>query len=279
MFPEKSDLSFSGERVLILMPTHKDSVTTADIFSNSGITSLICSTLEEVCKAIKKGAGAAILTQELILSDKTGILHKTLKDEPRWSDFPLLVLTPAGSNSSRSIEALEAIGHMRLMQRPVQIIELLSAVRSGLRDRQRQYKVRDYLIERDKQEEALRASEGKFRRLLDTLPAGAYTCDLGGLITYFNRQAVQMWGRTPRLNDTLDRFCGSFKLFSVDGTPLKHDECWMALALQTGKEYFGEEIIVERPDGIRLTVLAHANPIRDSQGELAGAVNILRVLT
>lgn len=111
--------------------------------------------------------------------------------------------------------------------------------------------------------------------LLETLPAGAYLCDLTGLITYFNRQAVKLWGRTPKLNDPADRFCGSFRLFAADGSVLRHDQCWMALALQTGEDYCGQEIIIEQPDGRRLNVLAHANPIRDSQGKILGAVNIL----
>src|SRR5437763_16303680 len=49
----------------------------------------------------------------------------------------------------------------------------------------------------------------------------------------------------------------------------------MARALQTGREYNGQEIVVERPDGRRLTALAHANPIRDEAGRLLGAVNVL----
>ncbi|HEX7028896.1 MAG TPA: PAS domain-containing protein, partial [Gammaproteobacteria bacterium] len=62
-----------------------------------------------------------------------------------------------------------------------------------------------------------------FRRLLDTLPAAAYTCDAEGRITYFNRRAEEVWGRAPRLNDSNERFCGSYRLYSVDGTPLTHD--------------------------------------------------------
>jgi PAS domain S-box-containing protein len=111
--------------------------------------------------------------------------------------------------------------------------------------------------------------------LLDGLPVGAYTCDNHGLITYFNRKAVELWGREPQLNDPTDRFCGSHRLFSSDGTALKHDQCWMARALQSDTEYFGEEIIVERPDGKRVTVLAHANPIHDASGKLVGGVNCL----
>lgn len=100
----------------------------------------------------------------------------------------------------------------------------------------------------------------EFRRLLAYLPAAAYTCDADGRITYFNERAVQLWGREPKLNDRADRFCGSFKLFATDGSPIPHDECWMALALKHGKAGHEQEILVERPDGSRCLVLAYANP-------------------
>jgi PAS domain-containing protein len=116
-------------------------------------------------------------------------------------------------------------------------------------------------------------------RLLENLPAGAYTCDADGLITYFNQHAVRLWGRAPQLHNTVDRFCGSFKLLLPDGSPIDHNQCWMALALKMGQAYNGHEIIIERPDGQRLTVLAHANPIVDDTGHLLGAVNVLVDIT
>lgn len=118
-------------------------------------------------------------------------------------------------------------------------------------------------------------SDTQFRQLLDKLPTAAYMCDAEGLITYFNRQAAELWGRAPALNDPVDRFCGSFKLFTRDGAPIIHAECWMALALATGQGYNGQEIVIERPDGSRVTALAHANPIRDETGKVSGAVNVL----
>lgn len=118
-----------------------------------------------------------------------------------------------------------------------------------------------------------------FRHLLDRLPAGAYLCDPEGLITYYNQRALELWGRAPALNDPADRFCGSLRLFTVDGRPLRHDECWMALALGRCAEYNGREIVIERPDGHRVTALAHANPIRDEQGQCLGAVNVLFDIT
>lgn len=117
------------------------------------------------------------------------------------------------------------------------------------------------------------------QRLLDRLPAGAYMCGPDGLITYFNRRACEMWGRAPLLNDPADRYCGSVRLFDAAGAPIDHDACWMALALREEREFHGEEIVVERPDGTRINVLAHATPIRDDAGVLLGAVNVLVDIT
>src|SRR5262249_35015380 len=123
---------------------------------------------------------------------------------------------------------------------------------------------------RSKTEHKAGASQLDFQSLLDKIPAGAYTCDREGLITYFNRHAVELWGREPQRNDPTDRFCGSFRLFAVDGTPLRHDQCWMALALKTGDDYNRQEIVIERPDRTRRHALAHASPIRNAANEIIG---------
>jgi signal transduction histidine kinase/CheY-like chemotaxis protein len=117
--------------------------------------------------------------------------------------------------------------------------------------------------------------EAQFRRLLDTLPAAAYTCGTDGRITYFNPHAARLWGRAPTLNDPGDLFCGSFRLFTPEGIPIAHADCWMALALRDGEPYNGREIVIERPDGTRLTAIAHAIPIHDEWGGPVGAVNVL----
>ena len=122
-------------------------------------------------------------------------------------------------------------------------------------------------------EEALRGSELRFRRLIEKLPAAAYTCDADGLITFFNEQAVALWGRAPRLHDPSDRYCGSFKLFSGDGVPIAHERCWMARALHEERDFDGEEILIERPDGTRVAALAHA--VGCATRRLVGCVNIL----
>ncbi len=68
-------------------------------------------------------------------------------------------------------------------------------------------------------------------------------------------------------------------MFTVGGSPILHDGCWMALALQDNKGYNEQEIVVERPDSSRRTALAHANPFCDESGRVVGAVNILVDIT
>ncbi len=121
--------------------------------------------------------------------------------------------------------------------------------------------------------------DARFSRLMEVLPAAAYTCDATGLITSFNEPAVDLWGRRPRLNNGADRFCGSHKLFTTLGVPILHDHCWMALALQNNESYNQKDILVERPDGSRRHTLAYANPIYDEPGRLIGAVNVLVDIT
>ena len=116
------------------------------------------------------------------------------------------------------------------------------------------------------------------RGILETLPTAAYTCDEVGLITYFNPIAASVWGRTPKLRDAGDRYCGSHRMYSRDGNLIPHGQCWMALALQHGAAYHAREIVIEREDGTRKVALAHAHPLRNRRGAVVGALNLFAEL-
>jgi PAS domain S-box-containing protein len=123
------------------------------------------------------------------------------------------------------------------------------------------------------------AAEAHWRDILEVLPAAAYTCDENGLITYFNDIAASVWGRVPKLRDRSERYCGSYRMYLTDGTPVRHEKCWMALAILEGKEYRGREIVIERPDGSRTIGEAYAHPLRNNRGQLVGAVNLVADVT
>jgi hypothetical protein len=53
----------------------------------------------------------------------------------------------------------------------------------------------------------------------------------------------------------------------------------MAKSMKLGLSIRGEEIMIERPDGHRLNVMPHPDPIFDSDGRVVGAINILVDIT
>ena len=109
--------------------------------------------------------------------------------------------------------------------------------------------------------------------LLEALPVAVYMTDAEGRITFFNEAAATLWGCRPELGK--DEFCGSWKLYWPDGTPLPHDECPMAIALRQKEAVRGLEAVAERPDGTRIPFIPYPTPLFDSSGALVGAVNML----
>ncbi|ULJ73494.1 PAS domain S-box protein [Rhizobium gallicum] len=109
--------------------------------------------------------------------------------------------------------------------------------------------------------------------ILQALPEAVYTTDASGLITFYNDAAAELWGVRPELGRS--EFCGSWKLYWPDGTPLPHDECPMAMALREKRPVRGLEAFAERPDGRRVLFRAFPTPIFDAEGTLVGAVNML----
>jgi two-component system, chemotaxis family, CheB/CheR fusion protein len=124
---------------------------------------------------------------------------------------------------------------------------------------------------------ALDGEGEKLHDLLNLLPAAVYTTDAAGCITFYNETAAALWGRRPTLN--IDRWCGSWRMYWPDGTPLPHDQCPMAVVLKEGRAVAGQEAVVERPDGTRMPFMAFPSPLRDATGKVVGAVNMFVDIT
>jgi len=116
-------------------------------------------------------------------------------------------------------------------------------------------------------------------RLFEQLPFAVYVCDRNGLVLRYNRRAAELWGRSPKLGDPNERFCGSYRMFRPDGSPLPHDQCPMADVLRTGISVREQEVHIERLDGLRGIALVDIEAIRDSGGNIVGAVNCFQDIT
>jgi PAS domain S-box-containing protein len=116
-------------------------------------------------------------------------------------------------------------------------------------------------------------------RLFEQLPFAIYVCDRNGLVLRYNRRAAELWGRSPKLSDPNERFCGSYRMFRPDGSLLPHHQCPMADVLRTGVSVRGHEVHIERPDGLRGIALVDIEAIKDIDGNIVGAVNCFQDIT
>jgi PAS domain S-box-containing protein len=130
--------------------------------------------------------------------------------------------------------------------------------------------------ERKRAEEALRISEERLRQLLALMPTGVYTCDTEGRITFYNRRAVELWGREPGRDD---RYCGAWRLWQMNGAPMAHDETPMANCVREGSSISAMNIVAERSNGDRAVLSVNIEPLVDERGRRAGAINVFEDIT
>ena len=69
-------------------------------------------------------------------------------------------------------------------------------------------------------------------------------------------------------------------MFLPDGSFLPHDQCPMATVVSgTISEARDVEVIIERPDGSRVTVVVNIRPLLNQRGEVTGAINCFYDIT
>ena len=135
-------------RVLILAPIGKDASLIQNMLHSEEVESAICPDLETLLRELTRGAGAAVIAEEALVDGDTR-LQALLARQSAWSDLPVLLLTRPGADSAFVERAVATLGNVTLLERPVRVVALSSAIRSALRARARQYQTRAYLHERE----------------------------------------------------------------------------------------------------------------------------------
>ena len=156
-------------RLVILAPTRKDAVLTESLLAPARIPCAICSTIADLASTVEEGAAALLIAEEMIAGRGYTALQEILGHQPAWSDLPVLVLTRPGADSEGAADAVRTLGNVTLLERPVRVGSLLSAVRSAVSARERQYQIRGHLIDREQAEASLREADRRKDEFLATL--------------------------------------------------------------------------------------------------------------
>jgi signal transduction histidine kinase/ActR/RegA family two-component response regulator len=147
---EAAGIGALDEQVLVFAPSGHDGSTVVAILDRAGISAVASDSASGLCQRAARGVAAVVLSQEALDATLTLEFGALLRQQPAWSDLPVIVFMSAGAGQAQVEERLRAaLGNVTVVQRPASPINLVTAVHSALRARQRQYQIRDLLQRRD----------------------------------------------------------------------------------------------------------------------------------
>lgn len=156
-------------RVLALGPSGTDAELIRSVLADANMECVFVVSSSALEHELKIGAGALIVTEDAVLGGAETMLANFVRSQPPWSELPVLILTTPQLNSPTVVRFMELLGNVTLIERPMRIAVLVSALRAALRARWRQYQIRAHIAERKRIEESLRETDRRKDEFLAAL--------------------------------------------------------------------------------------------------------------
>lgn len=160
------------ERILVVAPTGRDAMVTRDVLGREGFLAVPCVDLRQVCAELAAGAGVLFLAEEALTPAGISLLSIALRNQPPWSDLPIILSTGAGELTEarvRAINTLDPSGNVTILERPIRVFTLLTTVHAALRARRRQYQMRDLHLTLQEQHDSLQSERDLRARFVSLL--------------------------------------------------------------------------------------------------------------
>jgi signal transduction histidine kinase len=154
--------------VLVCAPTGRDGPLLVRHLLKDGVQGICYGTVENLADALDDGAQAVIIAEEALVPRGVERLFGFLKNQQAWSDITVILLTDGSEESSQVSSGLVHVfgihGNVNMLERPIRVPTMISAVRSAVRARRRQYEVRDLLQQREQNECVLEEAREELER-------------------------------------------------------------------------------------------------------------------
>jgi PAS domain S-box-containing protein len=187
----------SATTVAVLTPSGGDSLLAERVLAQHGITATPCSDMRTLCGAIDGGAGALLITEEALGRVEQRDLIDALSKQPPWSDIPVVLLVAEGELSgalSQSVRAIAEHGNVTLLERPVRVATLTTALHAALKARARQFEMRDAIARTKQSELEIREQEGRLRAAVESAPYPLMVYAADGSIIHISRTWTELTG-------------------------------------------------------------------------------------
>jgi two-component system CheB/CheR fusion protein len=249
------------ERVLVLAPTRADAALSKTILTDALLGCHVCGDLSELLQEWSVGAGAMLLTDDVLSAQDPQHFVRLIEEQPVWSDLPIILLSGSGADSDTAVWAMERLGNVTVLERPVRVTTLVSALQTAIRARRRQYELRDRIQAQELLAAVVRTSQDAI-----------ISKTLDGIITSWNPGAQRLFGYTP------EEAIGQPITLIIP--PDRHDEERRILQqLRRGERLEHMETVRVAKNGQRLDISVTISVIRDAEGRIVGASKVARDIT
>ena len=185
--------------VAVLTPTGGDASLAVQVLGQHGITAVPCVDMQSLCGAITGGVGALLITEEALTAQAQVDLIAALSSQPAWSDVPVVLLVAEGELSgslSMSVRTIASHGNVTLLERPVRVATLTTALHAALKARARQFEMRDAIERRDRSDREVREREGQLRAAVESAPYPLMVYASDGKVIHISRTWMELTGYT-----------------------------------------------------------------------------------
>jgi len=244
--------------VLVLAPTGRDGAAAAEQLGAAGLQAAVCKDMPQLVKALQEGAGVAVVAEEALRTGLAALIGWVSK-QPPWSDFPFVILASHriyAREDARRIQVLESLGNVSLMERPLSAVSLISAVKSGLRARKRQYATQAML-------EDLRAGEERLSLFIEHAPAAMVMLDRQMRYLAVSRR----WMKDFHLRDSI---IGQNHYDVFPEIPAAWREAHLRCLEGASESSAGDQLV--RADGSSYWLKRDVRPWRDNRGQIGGLI-------
>lgn len=264
--------------VLLLALAPPDGCAVMRAMGEAGIAAQLC-TAGDLSREGRAGIGTIVLAEEAMSEPLVRKLAALIEEQALWSDIPLVILKAPKRDASehwRPIWNTPSIRNATFLERPMRITTLVQAVKVALRGREKQYRLRDQIREREQLLALSEKNEQRLSAVLNNTRMAVFIMDNRQCCTFMNAAAEQLTGYS--LVETQGRSLHqTLHHTHPDGRPYPLHECAIARAFLENDQIEGEEIFIHK-DGHFYPVAFTASPIRQKD-VIVGTVIEVRDIT
>jgi two-component system CheB/CheR fusion protein len=183
-----------------------------------------------------------------------------INNQPGWSDLPIVLLAEQG-DSALAMGSMDLLSNVTVLEQPVRVTTLISALRAALKARRRQYELRDQI-----EAQALLAA------IIQSSEDAIISKTLDGTIISWNAGAERLFGYTAA--EAIDK-----PITLIIPPERLEEEPAIIERLVRGERIEHFETVRVAKSGQRLDISLTISPVRDNTGRIIAASKVARDIT